>query len=417
MTRIKIALALAALLATAVPAAAAPDNYVQLTQGRELATIGDCIACHTALGGTPYAGGLALQTPFGPIITPNLTPDPATGLGNWSSDDFARAMHEGIRPDGAHLYPAFPYNYYTKVTRADTDAIFAYLRSLPPVSHAVDRNALPFPFNIRASLIAWNTLFLKEGYFVPDPKRSAEFNRGAYLVQGLGHCGACHTPRNALGAGDADRPLQASQINNWVAPNLSNDDRQGLGKWSADDIVQYLRTGQNGTAIASGPMAEVVGYSTSRMSETDLRAIATYLKENGAAAPQTPATITPDDSRMRIGAAIYADSCMACHNRTGEGVSGLFPRLAGTPSIQQTDPTSLIHVVIAGARGSATDAKPTGPAMPSLGWRLNNDQIAAVVTYIRNSWGNAAPAATASQVAALRAKIAPPSGGRQAAQD
>ena len=228
-------IALSAWLA-AGHAMADSDTYTNVMRGRELATIGDCVACHTAPGGVPFAGGLALQTPFGVIMTPNITPDDATGIGRWSKDNFARAVHEGRRPDGAFLYPAFPYPYYTKVTRGDTDAIYDYLRSLTPVSNRVNRNTLPFPFSIRSVMLGWNAMFFTPGYFSPVAERSEEFNRGAYLVEGLGHCGACHTPLNAFGANKADQFLQGNRIDDWTAPNITNDSQAGLGKWSVDEI-------------------------------------------------------------------------------------------------------------------------------------------------------------------------------------
>jgi mono/diheme cytochrome c family protein len=246
-------------------AAADPDNYVAIERGKALATAGDCIACHTASGGQPFAGGLALQTPFGAIMTPNITPDNLTGIGSWSKDDFARAMHEGRRPAGTYLYPAFPYPYYARVTRGDLDAIYAYLQTLPPVENRVNRNTLPFPFNIRLSMAGWNGLFFTPGEFKPDPKRSDEFNRGAYLVEGLGHCGACHTPFNSFGASQNDKYLQGNQIDNWTAPNITNDMQAGLGKWTVADIVQYLKTGQTRFSLASGPMKDVIENSTSKM--------------------------------------------------------------------------------------------------------------------------------------------------------
>ncbi len=384
---------------------AKPDNYVAVSRGRALATAGDCVACHTAPGGVPYAGGLGIATPFGVIYSANLTPDNATGIGRWSEDDFARAMHEGIRPDGGHLYPAFPYTYYTKVSRDDVGAIYAFFRSLPAVANQVDRSSLPFPLDIRAAMRGWNALYFEPGYFTPYPQQSVEFNRGAYLVEGLGHCGACHTPMNVFGANTASEFLQANQLNNWTAPNITNHDRQGLGTWSVDDIVQYLATGQNKTSIASGPMAEVVMDSTSLMPQSDLHAIAVYLKERGAAGLEPPAAIAATEPRMQTGEAIYVDTCGACHGRSGMGVQGLFPRLANNPAVQQDDPTTLIHVILTGTRGAATDAAPTGPAMPALGWRLSDGQLASVVSYIRNSWGNAAPAISAGDVARLRLKL------------
>jgi mono/diheme cytochrome c family protein len=405
---LKVGVVLAALLATD-NAIADSDKYVDNMRGRALATVGDCVACHTAPGGVPFAGGLALQTPFGVIMTPNITPDDATGIGRWSRDMFARAVHEGRRPDGSYLYPAFPYPYYTKVTRQDTDAIYDYLRALAPVSNSVNRSTLPFPFSIRSAMLGWNALFFSSGDFAPDPKRSEEFNRGAYLVEGLGHCGACHTPLNALGANKADHFLQGNNIDDWTAPNITNDARIGLGNWSVDEIVQYLRTGQTRTSLASGPMKEVVENSTSKMPDADLKAIATYLKERGAAGAPVPAPPSASDPQMRIGEAVFIDTCSACHMRTGAGVEHIFPRLSGNAIVTQDDPTTLVRIILTGTRGAGTDAAPTSPAMPSLGYRLTDSQLAAVVTYIRNNWGNAASAVTADTVKALRDRVANPS--------
>jgi mono/diheme cytochrome c family protein len=386
-------------------ALADPDNYIEIARGKALATVGDCVACHTAPGGTPFAGGLALQTPFGPIMTPNITPDNTTGIGSWSADDFARAMHEGRRPGGVYLYPAFPYPYYTRVTRTDTDAIYAYLRSLPPVVNRVNRNTLPFPFNIRLSMLGWNALFFRPAGFVLEPTRSEEFNRGAYLVEGLGHCGACHTPLNAFGANKTGPYLQGSQIDHWTAPNITNDRQTGLGKWSVDDVVQYLKIGQARGSIASGPMKDVIENSTSKMPEADLKAIAVYLKERGAEGPPASAALLSSGARMKLGEAIFVDTCAACHKRSGEGVAHLFPRLAGNVIATQGDPASLIRIVLTGGRAAATDATPTAPAMPSLGYRLSDEQVAAVVTFVRNSWGNAASPVTAEMVKALRQRV------------
>ena len=395
-------------LIAAGAAVAEPDNYVDIARGKALVTAGDCVACHTAPGGAPFAGGLALQTPFGAIMTPNITPDNATGIGSWSANDLARAMHEGRRPGGTYLYPAFPYPYYTKVARADVEAIYAYLRSLPAVANSVNRNTLPFPFNIRLSMMGWNSLFFTPGTFAADPKRSDEFNRGAYLVEGLGHCGACHTPFNAFGAGKADQYLRGNQIDNWTAPNITNDMHSGLGKWSTEDIVQYLKTGQTRFSLASGPMKDVIENSTSKMPDADLKAIAVYLKERGAAGSPAPVPLASSDPRMQAGEAIFTDTCSACHTRSGAGVEHLFPKLAGNVVATQDDPASLIRIVIAGGRAAATEERPTSPSMPSLGFRLNDNEVAAVVTYVRNSWGNAASSVSAETVKALRAKVTRP---------
>jgi mono/diheme cytochrome c family protein len=402
--RLRHLIALLPLIA-AGGAVAEPDNYVDIARGKALVTAGDCVACHTAPGGTPFAGGLPLQTPFGVIMTPNITPDHATGIGNWSANDLARAMHEGRRPGGTYLYPAFPYPYYTKVSRADVEAIYAYLRSLPAVTNSVNRNTLPFPFNIRLSMRGWNALFFTPGTFAADPRRSEEFNRGAYLAEGLGHCGACHTPFNAFGAGKAGQYLEGNQIDNWTAPNITNDMHAGLGKWSVDDIVQYLKTGQTRFSLASGPMKDVIENSTSKMPDADLKAIAVYLKERGAAGSPAPVPLASSDPRMQAGEAIFTDTCSACHMRSGAGVEHMFPKLAGNVVATQDDPASLLRIVIAGGRAAATDERPTSPAMPSLGYRLDDDEVAAVVTYVRNSWGNAASPVSADTVRSLRSKV------------
>jgi mono/diheme cytochrome c family protein len=397
-----------AALAVIGSAKADPDNYVIGQRGRALTVAGDCVACHTAPGGKPFAGGLALATPFGVIMTPNITPDDATGIGRWTQAEFSRAMHDGRGRNGSYLYPAFPYPYFTKVTREDTDAIYDYLRTLAPVTNAVNRRTLAFPFSVRALMIGWNSLFFKPSPFVPDPHRSAEFNRGAYLVEGLGHCGACHTPLNAFGANKASQFLQGNRIDDWTAPNITNDQQSGLGKWSVDDIVQYLKNGQTRTTTASGPMRDVIENSTSKMAEADLKAIAVYLKERGSAGTPAPAAVPASDPRMQVGEAIFVDTCSACHTRNGSGIEHMFPRLADNAIVKQADPTTLMRIVLTGVRGAGTEAFPTSPAMPSFGYRLDDDQVAAVVTYIRNSWGNTASAVDAGMVKTLRSHVAGP---------
>jgi mono/diheme cytochrome c family protein len=397
-----------AALAAIGSARADPDNYVIGQRGRALAIAGDCVACHTAPGGKPFAGVLALATPFGVIMTPNITPDDATGIGRWTQGEFSRAMHEGRGRNGSYLYPAFPYPYFSKVTREDTDAIYDYLRTLAPVTNAVNRRTLPFPFSVRALMIGWNSLFFKPSPFVPDAQRSAEFNRGAYLVEGLGHCGACHTPLNAFGANKASQFLQGNRIDDWTAPNITNDQQSGLGKWSVDEIVRYLKNGQTRTTTASGPMRDVIENSTSKMVEADLKAIAVYLKERGSAGTPAPAAVPASDPRMQVGQAIFVDTCSACHTRNGSGIEHMFPRLADNAIVKQSDPTTLMRIVLTGVRGAGTEAFPTSPAMPSFGYRLDDNQVAAVVTYIRNSWGNTASAVDAGMVKTLRSQVAGP---------
>ncbi len=397
---------LAGLLAAALVLSGAgvtPDeqDFDQVQRGRYLATVADCAACHTAPGGQPFAGGRPIETPFGVIVAPNITPDRDTGIGAWTDDEFVRLMQHGIGRGGRHIYPAMPYPYYTHATREDDLAIRAWLATLPPVRNHVTANRLPFPLDIRLLMAGWNALFFTPGGFRPDPTRPAEWNRGAYLVTGWEHCGACHTPKNLAGADEDGRTLQGARVQGWFAPNITNDMRRGLGSWSIEDVVTYLRSGHNRVAAASGPMAEEVELSSSRMTDADLHAMAVYLKslpgQLDAARPLDAA-----DARLREGAAIYADQCSACHAPRGEGVAGLFPTLAGAPAVQSRAATSLIRVVLQGAKSAATAGAPTGPAMPAFGWMLSDAQVAAVVTYVRNTWGNAAPGVNADDVSAAR---------------
>ena len=364
--------------------------------------MGDCAACHTdAAGGRPFAGGKAIETPFGAILSSNITPDRETGIGAWTSTDLANTLQHGFGKDGRMIYPAMPYNYYTKVTRPDIDAIYAYLRTVAPVRNKVVEDQLPFPFNIRLAMRAWNVLYFKAGRYQPDPGRDAVWNRGAYLVEGLEHCGACHTPKTLLGGDKGNEAFQGGKLQGWTAPNITGDGRRGLGSWSVDDVVAYLKSGHNGQAASSGPMAEVVTDSTMGLTDDDLRAMATYVKDlPGQRDDARP--IDANDPAMRAGRAIYVDSCAACHRVNGAGVKGLFPTLAAAPVVQQREATSLMRVVLEGAKSVATPRAPTGAAMPSYGWQLKDDQVAAVLTYIRNAWGNRAPVVTASAVTAMR---------------
>jgi mono/diheme cytochrome c family protein len=386
----------------------AEDNqaFEKIERGRYLAVLGDCVGCHTAPGGTPFAGGAALETPFGALLGPNITPDVVTGVGAWSEEDFRRVMHEGIGKGGVRLYPAMPYPAYTKVTRDDVSAIWAYLRTLEPVRNEIQPNQLRFPFNVRRpATSAWDLLNFKPGEFQPDPAKSDVWNRGAYLVEGLGHCGTCHTPKNITGGDRGSEALQGALLQDWYAPDLTEDPRTGIGRWSIEEIVRYLKTGANSYDIASGPMAEAVTNSTSQMTDADLLAIATYLKDRAPRSGSAVTALAAGDSRMVAGKAIYEDRCGACHVYSGAGVPTLFPRLAGAPLVQSIDPTSLIRVVLIGSRAVATSAAPTAPAMPAFGWNLNDTEIADVLTYVRNTWGNAASAVQPEDVSKLRRRL------------
>jgi mono/diheme cytochrome c family protein len=375
-------------------------NAAQVRHGRDLVIAGDCLSCHLREGGQPFAGGLGLNTPFGVIYSPNITPDRETGIGDWTPDQFHRAMHQGVDDEGANLYPAFPYPWFSRISRADNDAIFAYLKTLPAVSYSPPANKLPFPFNIRLLMKGWNLLFFRPAEFRPVAGQSAEWNRGAFLVNGPGHCGACHTPKNFLGADRSGQPLHGGVLDNWTAPDLTGNSRTGLGSWSVEDITEYLRTGRNARAGAGGAMAQVVSLSTSLMSEADRRAIAVYLG-NQAASPDARIR-QADAAAMKRGAAIYADACSSCHLENGVGQPRFFPPLPHNSALQQNDPTGLLHVVLAGSRTAPTNERPSPLAMPSFAWKLGDQEIADVATFIRNSWGNRAPPVSAGQVGNMR---------------
>jgi mono/diheme cytochrome c family protein len=358
--------------------------------------------------GRPFAGGRGIETPFGVIYSPNITPDRQTGIGAWTDEQFYRALHEGVEADGSRLYPAFPYPYYTRVTRDDVQTIRAYLNTLEPISNSPLHNKLPFPLNERILMRPWDWLFFEDGTFRPDPNKSAAWNRGAYLVEGLGHCGACHTPKNMLGADDNDRHLQGDNLQNWFAPNLGGDLRTGLGSWSESDIATYLKTGRNARSNATGPMSEVIQYSTSQMTWDDLNAMAVYLKDlpnqDRHARNEAPSSRV-GTNLAKAGEAIYFDQCAACHRASGEGVPNFFPPLKGNANAQQNDQTTDIRVILNGARSVPTEMRPTPLSMPAFGWKLSDEQVAAVATYVRNAWGNTAPAVSADQVRDLRGKL------------
>jgi len=382
------------------------QEFSQIERGRYLTVISDCASCHTVPGGNqPFAGGRAIETPFGNITAPNITPDPETGLGTWDDDMFDAALRRGIRPDGSYLYPAMPYNAYTKMSREDTLAIRAYLNTVTSVRNATVGNTLPFPFNIRAAMGAWNGLYFSEGEYQSDPEKSGEWNRGAFLVQGPGHCGACHTEKTILGGDKAGRYLQGAYLQGWSAPDITNDHRVGLGRWSQEDLVAYLKSGHNRFAAATGPMAEVIALSTSFMATPDLDAIAVYLKSLPGKAGG-PSSLPADDPAMLAGAAIYRDQCSACHGLDGAGTPELFPTIANSPTATSDNPRTSIRIVLRGARSVSTASAPTAPGMPSYGRLLDDTEVAAVLTYIRNAWGNASTSVTADDVTKVRKETA-----------
>jgi mono/diheme cytochrome c family protein len=379
------------------------QNFGQIERGHYLTIVGDCAACHTLPGsGHAFAGGRPVETPFGTLLAPNITPDPQTGIGAWTDEEFVAALTKGTGRGGIHLYPAMPYTYYTKLTRDDALAIRAYLNTIPAVHNPVKADQLPFPFNMRWTMAVWDALYFRPGTFHPDPHKSAEWNRGAYLAEGPAHCGMCHTPKNLLGADETSEALQGYVLQGWLAPNITNDPRRGLGGWSVEDIVAYLKTGHNNTSAATGPMSETLNLSTSEMSDADLEAVAVYLKDQAGLTRSVASVDPPDRAVMKSGAQIYADECSGCHAPDGKGIAGIFPSLSGSSTVQQSDPTTLLHIVLRGARSVGTGPAPTAPAMPQFGWLLTDDQVAALLTYIRNSWGNSAPVVTAGEVGKTR---------------
>jgi mono/diheme cytochrome c family protein len=382
------------------PARAEPSAE-DIAHGRMLVEAGNCAGCHTADPVKPFAGGKRIETPFGAIYAPNLTPDRDTGIGGWSNEDFRRALREGVAPNGSRYYPAFPYPYFTKLTRDDIFAIRAYLATLTPFSNKAPPPDLRFPFNFRVVMRVWDSLFFKPGIFEPDQNKSPAWNRGGYLVTGLAHCGACHTPKNMFGADRHGRALSGGQVAGWFAPRLDGAARSGLKSWSVDDIVEYLQSGRNARSHADGLMAEVVLNSTSKMSDGDVRAIATYLKELPAGQPE-PEVIAPTEAEMAAGRAIYDHACISCHESDGSGAPRIYPPLPGNALLQSADPSSTLRIILDGAQTITTPRAPNAGSMPDYAKQFSDQQIAEVTNYIRNAWGNSASLVTPEQVAKAR---------------
>jgi mono/diheme cytochrome c family protein len=376
-------------------------------RGRYVAVAGDCIACHTAHGSKqPFSGGLALETPFGKLVASNITQDVKTGIGSWTEAEFTRAVRQGKGKHGENLYPAMPYNAYVKISDADMHDLWAYMKTIAPVDHHVESNQLPFPFKLRFLMAGWNLLFFDDTPYRADTAQTVEWNRGAYLVQGLAHCASCHTAKNFLG-GDKRQALSGGTLGGWYAPDITGG-KGGLHDWTMEQTVEYLKTGGNAISMASGPMAEAVENSTQHMTESDLRAIAVYLRSVPGAAPARPAPVPASDQRMVLGAHTYQVNCAACHASNGKGLDGLVTALAGNSALQAEVDSNLVNAVLRGTTPATTHGKPTGAGMPAFAWKLSDEEIAAVGTYVRNSWGNAAPAVAPSTVAKARKTLAAP---------
>jgi mono/diheme cytochrome c family protein len=379
----------------------------QIEHGKYLVQIGNCMSCHTPQGGVPFAGGKAIGTPFGTVYSSNLTPDKATGLGGWSAAEFWRAMHHGRSKDGRLLYPAFPYTSYTHVSREDSDAIWAYLQTLAPVVQAPQRHALRFPYSTQAALAVWRALYFQPGS-VATPNTvyaSPEQQRGAYLVNGVGHCAECHSPRNALGASVRGMSLSGGLMpaQNWYAPALNNPQEAGLSHWSVQDAVALLQTGVAPQASVLGPMAEVVFGGTQFLSDADARAMVVYLQSLPAVAEPSPAAANSLELQVLLapGGVLYRQQCAACHGEQGQGQNG-FPALAGNRAVVLRNPGNVIRLILQGGYLPATASNPQPLGMPPFLHVLNDQDIAAVSTYIRNQWGNSAPAVSTMDVYRVR---------------
>jgi mono/diheme cytochrome c family protein len=384
------------------------DKASVIARGEYLAQAGDCVACHTAPGGKLFAGGHAMPTPFGTLYTSNVTPDADTGIGKWTADQFYSMLHTGRFPDGGLLYPAMPFGSYTKITHADSDAIFAFLRSVPPVKQQNRPHDLRFPYNNRSLIIGWRTLFFTEGEYKPDVTKSDEWNRGAYLVQGLGHCAMCHSAINALGGSSESAAFEGGLIpmQNWYAPSLTSNKEGGLGDWSIDDISDLLRTGISRRGAVYGPMADVTYNSLQYMTEVDTRAMAVYLKSLAEhSVPDAPRPTTSADESsllLRLGQTIYGDKCASCHGDNGQGKPPHYPPLAGNQSIEMSSSVNPVRMVLNGGYPPGTSANPMPHGMPPFAQSLSDDEVAAVVTYIRVSWGNHGAAVSVGEANALR---------------
>ncbi|MBW8352246.1 MULTISPECIES: cytochrome c [unclassified Pseudomonas] len=413
-----LVIATLALLGSASVSAAEVDQQALVKQGEYLARAGDCVACHTAKDGQPFAGGLPMETPIGVIYSTNITPD-KTGIGDYSFEDFDQAVRHGVVKDGSTLYPAMPFPSYARVSDADMQALYAYfMKGVAPVVRDNQDSDIPWPLSMRWPLSIWRWMFAPS---VETPALATGsdpvISRGAYLVEGLGHCGACHTPRaltmqeKALSASDGSAFLSGSApLEGWIAKSLRGDHKDGLGSWSEEQLVQFLKTGRSDRSAVFGGMSDVVVHSMQYMSEADLTAIARYLKSLPANDPKdqphsydqqvAEALWKGDDSQP--GAAVYIDNCAACHRTDGQGYTRVFPALAGNPVLQSADATSLIHIVLKGGTLPATHSAPSTFTMPPFAWRLSDQEVADVVNFIRGSWGNQASAVEAGDVAALR---------------
>lgn len=409
--------AFVALLWSAGSGQAQDDLAASIARGEYLARASNCVACHSLPDGKAFAGGLEMATPLGNIYATNITPDPETGIGNYTLEEFDAAVRLGVAPDGRRLYPAMPYPSYAKITPEDIKAMYDYfMNAVPAVNETPPPNKIPWPLNIRWPLMFWNLLFFDDAVYEPDPDRSAAWNRGAYLVQGMGHCGACHTPRglafNEKGYDESDSDFLAGAfLDNWYASDLTQSNRAGLGRWSQEEIAEYMKTGRNVHSTAFGTMDEVIINSTQYLTDEDLDAMAEYLVSLPAAHDDgewvydesTVTLLRSPERRKEPGALLFVQQCESCHVDTGFGYPPYLPPMAGNPPLMDPNPASLINITLNGSSRLIVDGTPDAYRMPGYRTMLNDQQIADIVTFIRKGWGNNASPVTAAEVAELRA--------------
>lgn len=386
-----------------------------IAQGQSIATAADCIACHTAPGGQPFAGGRPFKLPFGTIYSTNITPDKATGIGGWSDPQFVRALRTGVAADGRQLYPAFPYTSYHRMTDADALALRAYLDSVPAAHAPARADPLAFPFDQRPLLRLWNLVFMPHGgAFAPDPHHDAQWNRGAYLVTVLGHCGECHTPRNLAYGMEGGQDLAGGTIQGWSAWNLTSDPHHGLGNVGAPQLIEYLRYGYApGLGGAGGPMKEAIDYSLSKLTDADLAAIAAYLKTvpakaRGPTVGETPQAIVAAGPASPLGGGapsqgqrIFEGACAGCHAWNGQGQASPTATLAGLPTVNDPHALNVVQTVLRGASSTSPDGRAW---MPAFGADYSNAEIAAVSNYVVARFGGVSGQADATDVAKARAQ-------------
>ncbi|MFZ6680200.1 c-type cytochrome [Undibacterium sp. Tian12W] len=394
---------------TANTAADKTNTADQLLRGEYLVKAGNCMGCHTTRGEAAFAGGRMLQTDFGNFRTPNITPDVKTGIGSWTANDFWQALHNGKSRDGSLLYPSFPYTNYTQVSRADADAMYVYLMSLPKVEKQNQAHELRFPYDQRALLAFWRAAYFRPASYQEEKGKSAEWNRGAYLVNGLGHCSACHSSRNSLGANAGVKDLSGGELTSWYAPALTNSKEVNLAKWSPQELIALLKSGVNQHTAVSGPMAEVVAGSTQHLSDADIKSMATYLQaiptvqvaekdvlDKFMAGSELSAERM--EAVMKQGGALYKTHCMDCHGAQGEGVSNIYPALKSNPGVLSHALSNPVRMVLSGGFPPVTKDNPRPYGMPPFAHTLTDSEVALVLSYVRNAWGNKAEPVTPAEV-------------------